>query len=75
MYLIRTYTLHVHVPYTYLVHAPEKRVPGITVPGIHVPYMCLAFLHVPGIHWRWKLSEDLLITEQFSTGSGVTKQI
>ena len=27
----------------------------------------------PGVHWRWNVSLDLLITVQFSTGSGATR--
>ena len=27
----------------------------------------------PGVHWRWKVSLDLFITVQFSTGSGATE--
>ena len=29
----------------------------------------------PGTHFMWKVSEDWLITEQFSTGSGATGNI
>ena len=29
----------------------------------------------PGVHWRWKVSLDLFITVQFSTGSGATKNV
>ena len=29
----------------------------------------------PGTHFMWKVSEDWLITEQFSTGSGATANI
>ncbi len=29
---------------------------------------------IPGMHWRWNVSEDLLMTVQFSGGSGATEK-